>query len=653
MSTPLKIALINMPFSSLYRPSIGLSLLKAALEKEGNQIDIHYLNLAFGVRIGVKLYDDISNGPQEAAFGEWVFTEAMFGPDPDRDAGYFADVVPAFRERGFGQDVELAAPEIRGHAAEFVEECLSAADWSAYDIIGFTSTFQQNLASLALAKRLKDRYPDKLILMGGHNTEGLMGLGVLRAFPFIDGVCSGEGDIAFPEFVRRLRQGENLSGVAGMTLQDDLLLLGQVSGAPVHDMDALPYPNFDEFFEQYERHGLNQLGLNAPNVLFESSRGCWWGAKSHCTFCGLNGTTMAFRSKSAKRALDELLYLFDRYGSYTQYISAVDNIIDMQYFQDFLPALKELGLQLSMFYETKANLRRDQVQLFADAGFHAVQPGIESLSTPILRLMKKGVTALQNVQVLKWCREYNLSAFWNYLYGFPGEDAQEYRKVLDILPLISHLQPPYGIGSIRLDRFSPYFNQPSDYGIVNVRPHRAYLYVYPGLPHELLFHLAYYFEFDYADGCDHESYVEPLRSALKDWKEQGSSEMFYLDAQDQLVLFDLRPAAVRFTHVLQGAMRLLYIHCDSIRSLTKAHSYLQESGHAITESQLAEMVEELVAARLMLREGDSILSLAIPLGRYSPGIEGAKRFLEFLRQSGTESDAAVKVEASAPAVSQF
>ena len=48
-----------------------------------------------------------------------------------------------------------------------------------------------------------------------------------------------------------------------------------------------------------------------PTLLFETSRGCWWGAKSHCTFCGLNGETMAFRSKSPRRALDELEQLGD------------------------------------------------------------------------------------------------------------------------------------------------------------------------------------------------------------------------------------------------------------------------------------------------------------------------------------------------------
>lgn len=39
-----------------------------------------------------------------------------------------------------------------------------------------------------------------------------------------------------------------------------------------------------------------------------------------------------------------------------------------------------------------------------------IQPGIESLSTPTLKLMEKGVSLLQNVRLLSWCAEIGISA---------------------------------------------------------------------------------------------------------------------------------------------------------------------------------------------------------------------------------------------------
>src|SRR5439155_2262634 len=99
-------------------------------------------------------------------------------------------------------------------------------------------------------------------------------------------------------------------------------------GAPVTNMDALPIPNYDDYVEQRSM----VLGFrDPPQILFETARGCWWGQKYHCTFCGLNGETMGFRVKSARRAVDEIVGLAKRYG--TPKLASVDNIIAMNYFR--------------------------------------------------------------------------------------------------------------------------------------------------------------------------------------------------------------------------------------------------------------------------------------------------------------------------------
>ena len=70
-----------------------------------------------------------------------------------------------------------------------------------------------------------------------------------------------------------------------------------------------PIPDYRDFFEQFER---SRFGRGwQPSVFVETSRGCWWGERMHCTFCGLNGATMTYRSKSAPRALAELTHLAD------------------------------------------------------------------------------------------------------------------------------------------------------------------------------------------------------------------------------------------------------------------------------------------------------------------------------------------------------
>ena len=207
----------------------------------------------------------------------------------------------------------------------------------------------------------------------------------------------------------------------------------------ITDMDALPYPDMSDYFAMLARSAPGVV----PTMLMETSRGCWWGAKPHCTFCGLNGQTMTFRSKSAGRALDEIDALTR--DNDCQLLSMVDNIMDMKYFRDLIPALADRTDIPSIFYETKSNLSRAQVRMLAKANIRILQPGVESLSDPVLKLMRKSTNALRNVQLLKWGREYGVSVEWNVLYHFPGECDADYDEMLKMMPLLTHLQPPSGL----------------------------------------------------------------------------------------------------------------------------------------------------------------------------------------------------------------
>jgi ribosomal peptide maturation radical SAM protein 1 len=338
-----------------------------------------------------------------------------------------------------------------------------------------------------------------VLLMGGANCEGEMGVETLRSFPWVDCVVSGEADAMFPSLCRMLlNQGRCVhAGVlpSGAISRTDLRsMLPDVSsnGAPptrpvIHDMDTVPIPDYDHYFETLKDSTLSNLV--EPELLAESSRGCWWGEKSHCTFCGLNGTGMKYRSKSAKRVVAELSELSGRHGIRT--IQFVDNILDMSYFNTVLPELAAAKERYAIFYETKANLKRKQVELLANAGVRCIQPGIESLDDNVLSLIGKGTSTLMNLQLLKWLNEFGIDAAWNMLSGIPGESDNWYAEMAEWLPAIFHLQPPTGVNRVRYDRFSPYHMRPQDFGLM-LEPSRAYAYVYD-LPRESLMKLAYSF----------------------------------------------------------------------------------------------------------------------------------------------------------------
>jgi ribosomal peptide maturation radical SAM protein 1 len=379
-------------------------------------------------------------------------------------------------------------------------------------------------------------------------------------------------------------------------------------------MNALPYPDFDDFFAEFNATGFK--GTWQPRLFFETSRGCWWGEKKHCTFCGLNGQTMAFRSKTGARALEELEFIVRRHPGCE--IQVVDNILDMHYFNDFLPALAASDLGVELFYETKANLKKEHVRALRDAGVTQIQPGIESFSDSVLTLMRKGVTALQNIQLLKWCAELGVRPYWNVLWGFPGEPADDYRRMADIVPLLTHLVPPIGFGGLRLDRFSPNFFDAEKLGFTNVRPLPAYQYVYP-LPAPAVANLAYHFGFDYVTEQRVGDYIGPLLEALRAWKSAGGeSALFHAEVGATLVICDTRPAARAAVTVLADLDRLLYLQCDAIADVRRLVERARHEGYDATEDSIAERLEAFCANGLMLRDGRRYLALAVKLGAYKP-----------------------------------
>jgi ribosomal peptide maturation radical SAM protein 1 len=632
------VLIANMPFSNLRWPNLGPSLLKAGLARNGIGCEIAYFNFDFAERLGRDDYNWIGDDFAFVLGGERLFAKHYFdGRLPD-DEGYFRQVLKK-ADPQLSDDEGRQYAALGRHVAPFLQQCLDAVDWSQYPIVGFAATFQQTMPSLCLARRIKALRPQTVIVFGGAACEGEMGIELLRQFPEIDYVFLGEADLTFPPVVQQILAGgpvelppgvvgrqtpgvvdRQTPGVVGWIANpssDGADLPDGLAFPPtendrtmVRDMDGLPYPDFDDYFQ---RLAASPLAHEVdPLLFFETARGCWWGQKHHCVFCGLNGSSITFRSKSADRAVDELRHLVDRYQVHRA--CAADNILDHRYFNTFLPRLIEARLDLKFVYELKTNLTRKQVQTLLDAGLGAAQLGVETLITPVLKLIDKGATGLQNLQTIKWLSEPGIEVKWNLLYGFAGEQPADYDWLLQLLPSLYHLASPVAVGQVRPDRFSPFFRTPAAYGLVNLRPNGAFRYVYP-FPPEVLGRMAYYFEHDFADGRRPRDYAAAVIEAAETWQRlDGTVSFRQHDGPDgSLVLHDTRPSAVSFQRRLSGLDREIYLYCDTGRSLEAIvrHVAEQDPAGSFDAASIRRLLDGWVADRLMAYLDQRYLSLAL------------------------------------------
>ena len=119
-------------------------------------------------------------------------------------------------------------------------------------VVGFSCTFQQNVASFALARRLKERYPELVTVFGGANFDGEMGLELVRSVDCIDLAVSGEADASFPALLRALATGGDPAAVPGVICRATVTArLG--AARPPACLDDLPVPDYGEYFERAER----------------------------------------------------------------------------------------------------------------------------------------------------------------------------------------------------------------------------------------------------------------------------------------------------------------------------------------------------------------------------------------------------------------
>lgn len=632
------ICLVCMPDSPVALPPIGLGLLNAILSKAGFTVKTLHANLWFTDLVGIDRWKIVRRTRVEDLATEWIFSGSAFrGDAPLRDE-YIEKLIErnsSLRRRDKAEIFELFHT-LRREAERFVDLAAERVLEHQPRIVGCTSTFLQHVASLALLRRIRELAPETITMMGGANCETRMGTATHRTYPWVDYIVSGEADELIVPLCRAIfSNGREVAaadlptGVFGPAHRDlGYPVSKDGDGVPRATVTSLvdgPIPNYDDYFDQLATMSFrNRI---RPAISFESSRGCWWGERSHCTFCGLNGLSMRYRSKEAAVVLDEIEELHRRYG--TTSFQAVDNILDMRYFESLLPLLAQRKPPLRLFYETKANLKRSHVELMGRAGIRWVLPGIESLNTNVLKLMGKGLTAAQNVQLLKHGRQVGVHLIYSHLLGFPGELDEWYAESAAWMPLITHLQPG-GMIWLRYDRYSPYHSRAQHYGL-DLRPAELYSEVFP-LAEADLAEIAYFFERpgdvlrpkldggDPArnlsdqpipnDGPGRNAY---LKAALA-WQAAWYGEppvLQYEDIDQALYVKDTRAVAPEPVTTVRGLARdVLLLMAEEAFTRSQICTRL-EAAKGANASAVNECVDTLIQRKLMVEVDNKIINLVL------------------------------------------
>ena len=617
---PLKrISLVSTPWSLFGRPSIQLGALKAYLGTQfpDLKVETHHFYLKVAETIGYKLYHAIS---ERTWLAETVYAALLF---PER----LKHIEKVFCQEASGNPLvrKTGLETLAGQVGKVSDAFIKSIDWGAFGLAGFSICLCQLTSSLYFIRRIKQRFPDLTIVTGGSMFAGESTRNLFQAFPEVDFVVNGEGELPLSQLVGHLRDlkgPEEIPAIPGIVSQKDADNEIPVSFSQLKTLTNLPCPDYDDYFDLLKTFSPQKTFF--PTLSAEISRGCWWrkpqgaGKYSGCAFCNLNLQWDGYRSKSPIQVISEIDNLTTKHKTLS--VAFMDNLLPIKESRDIFRGLSRLNKNLHLFAEIRATTPRPMLEAMQIAGTHEVQIGIEALSTRLLKKLNKGTTAIRNLEVMKHCEELGIANVSNLILGFPGSDLDDVEESLRNLEFALPFRP------LRFVHFwlglgSPVSQDPQAFGIKAVFNHPNYAAIFP--PH-VFSSIRFLIQAYRGDLGFQRKIWQPVKKKIRAWKKEYAGLhrgplctpiLSFRDGRDFLIIRQKRSNAEPATHRLVGTSRAIYLFCQRHRSLKRILAHFPN----ITEDRILPFFRMMVDKKLMFEENEKYLSLAVPVKPILPG----------------------------------
>jgi ribosomal peptide maturation radical SAM protein 1 len=592
-SSPFKLALISMPWSIFNRPSIQLGTLKAFIEKEMKcKADCFHPYLNIARAIGIENYQRIS---LNSWAGEALFASLLFYEQKDKARDLFSSTL--FQKGQQVPDFDDLVNTVEQSCSDWIE----SIEFDQYDLVGFSVCFNQLLPSLYVASRLKKTMDKVPVVFGGSSCTGQIGQSLLHHFPEIDYVIDGEGEKSLVSLCRSLLKDGSPHPPERYGL---LSPVGPIRKTEeIADINELPYPDYKPYFEEVAQVFSRDPFI--PILPLEFSRGCWW---DKCSFCNLNLQWKKYRVKHADRMVRETIHFVQQFKSLN--FTFTDNTLPLKQADDYFSTLALKEIDLTIFAEIRAIHKPERLKLYRQGGLTTVQVGIESLSNSLLQKMVKGTTVIDNMAVMKLCSENGIMVEGNLITEFPTTTEAEIQETLANLEFVLPYHP-LTPAAFFLGHGSPIHRNRSAFGISALLPHHKIKKLFPPQYHNSLDQLIKGYRGDRT--LQHQLW-KPVYLKMEQWQrfhdlrtDNNSVPLQYRDGGTFLIIRQELPLEKPLQHRLKGLSRKLYLFCHTPQSIDDILGYFKN----IKEEPLLSFISELCEKRIMFREGDRVLSLAV------------------------------------------
>jgi len=348
------------------------------------------------------------------------------------DAGWISHGLAHLSATAKAQGFEVDLIDLRALSNwEHFRQVLAERDPDVVGVTMMSVDYNPGREAIAIAKELN---PDVVSVIGGPHVT--IALEDSLRIPQVDYLVLHEGEITFPKLLRSIATGSP---------PPHRVLRGEVP-----DLDQIPLADRDLFLGEWRKWGYD---LDSPEVSFVpelpppfatliAGRGCLY----KCTFCK-PGEDYLFGKRTRRRSIDsvigELHMLVERYhiASFMFHDDCLTE--DREWVTEFTTRYMDEGFKMPFFCQSRADIivkHEDMVELMAQAGLRGYFIGFESGSDRVLKFIRKGTTAEENLQAAQVCRKHGVSIWANYMMGLPTETKEE---VLETVRMMKRIDPDY------------------------------------------------------------------------------------------------------------------------------------------------------------------------------------------------------------------
>ncbi len=274
----------------------------------------------------------------------------------------------------------------------------------------------------------------------------------------IDMIVVGEGEFVLKNLMSSLDGKMPLEEVNGIAYKDSEIKFNQKADQPDPNMiPEIPYELVD--IENYVKAGGIAFSEKERTLPFISSRGCPYT----CTFCSTAGINKGkWRSMTAELTYERTVKMARKYKidvvkfydeNFTSNPKRAEQIADL--------INNEFGWSMQARMD---NMLITDMKKLEAGGLRVVEPGVESGSDRVLKLINKAETKATMIAANRKLAGTNIKAFYNFMMGFPGETDAELMETVDLALQLIQENPNAHITQFYI--FVPYLGAPLfDYAV--------------------------------------------------------------------------------------------------------------------------------------------------------------------------------------------